>query len=81
MGGVGVVREKEDHYFSGSLMGSLAKVFCGKFAEFLRKIRGILPNTRFTVSGTDAEILRKACGNFAEICRSFSAMTPFRTTP
>ena len=63
---------------SSSLMGSLAKGFCGKFAEILRKIRGNLQRNEFYCA---RERVRKVCGNFAEICGKFSAMTPFRTTP
>ena len=65
-------------------MGSLAKVFCGKFAEILRKIRRSLQkkkNICFITSGKGAEILREVCGDLAEINGTFSAMTPSRTTP
>ena len=33
------------------------------------------------LSGKGAEILQKFCGNFAETCGNFSAMTPSRMTP
>ena len=63
---------------SSSLMGSLAKgKVCGNSAENLWKFG----KTRYIASGKGAEILRKVCGNFAEICGKFSAMTPSRTTP
>ena len=57
----------------------------GIFVEILRKIRVHLQKktkkTTFLAPGKGAEILRKVCGNFAEICGTFSAMTPSRTTP
>ena len=36
---------------------------------------------RFIASGKSAKILRKVCGNFAEIVRRIPATTPSRTTP
>ena len=62
----------------GSLAkGSLRKV-CGNSAEILPKVRG---QYVFIAPGKGAEILRKVCRNFTEICGKFSAMTPSRTTP
>ena len=46
-------------------MGSLAKGFCGKFAEILRKVRGnyvLLCQER----------VREFCGEFAESSRKFA---------
>ena len=70
----------QDQKISSSLMGSYAKrVFnCGKFAEnYAENSRTI----RSIASGKGAEILRKVCGNFADIRGNFSAMSPSRTTP
>ena len=40
-----------------------------------------LCNPLIIAPGKVAEILRKVCANFAEICGKFSAMSPSRTTP
>ena len=48
-------------------MGSLVKVFCGKSAEILRRIRGNLQKVCFITSGKGVEILQKARGNLWEI--------------
>ena len=55
----------------------------GVLLKHSAETREILQEIRFTSSGKSksAEILRKACGDFAEIFRSISATTPSRTTP
>ena len=62
-----------------SLLGSLAKGFlrkvCGNSAESSR----IFEKMRFSASGKGAEIVQESCGNVAEICGTFPAMTPSRT--
>ena len=53
----------------------------GVFAESLRKFCGKFAENTLYCARKGAEILRKAVGIFAEMCRKLSAMTPSRTTP